>query len=484
MFKCFHPGRRRRRIGWCFLAGLLVVGFEAARVDGRPSSTELVGRVEASQAGSVGAATVQYVLFAAFVGCVFYMYRLNRRLTLARQAADAANVAKSAFLANMSHEIRTPMTAILGFTDQILDPDTNAKQVQAAAQTIRRNGNHLIALVNDILDLSKIESGKLRLESAAVAIRPLCRDLFDLLGARATENGDELTLRFKPPIPETIIGDSVRLKQALINLVGNMINVTRNGKIQVVVSCDAQAGLMRFDATDDGIGLGPELQASVMDAFSQSDPALAAKTGGAGLGLTITKQLASLMGGALELTSGPDEAATLTLTVATGSLDGVQWVSAADDAPTEYASVPTTERLPKVDGRVLLVEDGVDNQRLLQLILRKAGASVTIAVNGADAIEQIDIAENAGAPFDLVLMDMQMPVLDGYEATRRLRERGYDRQIVALTAHAMRGQIDKCLEAGCDHFLSKPVDRATLIREVAARIAKPSKFGAGETVAG
>ncbi|MFQ5424041.1 MAG: ATP-binding protein [Phycisphaerae bacterium] len=401
----------------------------------------------------------------------------EKALEEARARAEAADHAKSAFLANMSHEIRTPMTAILGFSDLLLDPDTSASDRHNAVQTIRRNGRHLLTLINDVLDLSKVEAGKMEMERTTVCTRRLLRDLVDLLCDKARENGNAIKVRFEGPIPDHIESDPVRLKQSLVNLVGNATKFTENGTIQVVLECDRRNEKLLFHVIDDGIGMTPEQMARLFKPFTQADVSTTRKFGGTGLGLTITRRIAQLLGGDVTVKSEAGKGSTFTISVCTGPLEGIQMVEAPDDTPTTTTKQTKTKDLPGIDGRVLLVEDGPDNQRLIAHLLKKAGADVTLAENGKLGMEQALQARDAGEAFGVILMDMQMPVMDGYAATRALRRQGYDGQVVALTAHAMKGDLDRCLTAGCDHYLSKPIDRDVLIREVADRMGRASEAG-------
>ncbi len=420
-----------------------------------------------------------------------HLERMNRELeeqsvALAEQAnelsglcdaAQRADRAKSEFLANMSHEIRTPMTAILGFTDVLLEQDATESDKLNAVNTVRRNGEHLLSLINDILDISKLESGKLDVERITCTTSTILGDVCDLLAGRADDRGVQLKLEVSGLIPESFQTDPTRLRQALLNLVGNAIKFSRNGTIRIVVSCQRAVELIQFQVIDQGIGMTPEQIGRLFQPFVQADASMTRRFGGTGLGLTITKRIAGILGGDCVVTSAAGVGSTFTLTVATGSLDGVTMVSTAQP-PKPKRPVSATEpgEMPTLTGRVLLVEDGPDNQRLISRILMRAGASVTVASNGKEGVDQAigamrhRRANDPDEPYDLILMDMQMPVMDGYEATRVIRGAGYDGQIIAITAHAMKGEADKCLAAGCDHHMPKPIDRATLLREVYKRM--------------
>jgi signal transduction histidine kinase/CheY-like chemotaxis protein/PAS domain-containing protein len=397
---------------------------------------------------------------------------MNERL---RAAAEAGARAKATFLANMSHEIRTPMTAILGYTELLLDPQSTAADHLNGLQTIHRNGHHLLQLINDILDLSKIEAGKLDVEHTPCYTRRVLFDVAELLKGKAEEKSLVLRIESDGPIPDVITSDPTRLKQALVNLVGNALKFTDQGAVRIVASCDRANQTISFAVSDSGIGMTPEQMTRLFQPFAQADAATSRRFGGTGLGLVITRQIAQLLGGDVAVRSAPGQGSTFTLSVATGPLEGVQMVAASDPRPTAVETPAGAATLPRIDGRVLLVEDGPDNQRLLTVFLRKAGAEVALAENGQAAVDKALAALAAGQPFGVILMDLHMPVMDGLTATRLLREQGYEGPIVALTAHAMKGELEKCLAAGCDHYLSKPIARDVLIREVAARMERVSQ---------
>jgi signal transduction histidine kinase/CheY-like chemotaxis protein len=392
----------------------------------------------------------------------------TRELRSAKEAAEAATRAKGAFLANMSHEIRSPMSAILGYTELMLDPQSTESDRVNGLQTIQRNGWHLLQLINDILDVSKIEAGKLDVERVACYTRRVLFDVVELLKGKAEEKSLDLRIESDGVIPDTITSDPTRLKQVLINLVGNAIKFANQGTVRIVASCDRAHEMIRFAVIDSGIGMTPEQMTKLFQPFAQADTSTTRLFGGTGLGLAITKRIAELLGGDVTVSSEPGKGSTFTLTVATGPLVGVQMVSTSDPRPIASEAPTAASSLPRIDGRVLLVEDGPDNQRLLGTFLRKAGAEVMLAENGQEAVDQALAALAEGRPFGVILMDMQMPVMDGLTATRLLRQRGYTGPIVALTAHAMKGELEKCLAAGCNCYLSKPITRDGLIREVAA----------------
>lgn len=398
--------------------------------------------------------------------------RLNKALEEASKAAADASAVKSAFLANMSHEIRTPMTAILGFAEILKQHQDNPSDRINAANVIERNGQHLMAIINDILDLSKIEAGRMEVERTDCDVEELLKDVESLFQFRARDKGIEFAIRLGAPIPRSIKSDPVRLKQAIVNLVGNAIKFTRAGSVVLEVAGEKSEQQLVFRVVDTGPGLTPEECDRLFQPFTQSDVTTTRKFGGTGLGLAITRSLSELLGGHVTVQSTPGKGSTFTLTVATGSTDLVSWISAMGRSTESEVIQPTARIVIDPPARILLVEDGPDNQRLVSHILRSAGAVVTIASNGQEGVDAAWEAFESGSPFDLILMDMQMPIMDGYSATRLLRARGYSRPIVALTAHAMKGEIERTAQAGCDAYLPKPIPRDLLIREVIRHIGR------------
>jgi len=398
-------------------------------------------------------------------------------------AAEIANNAKSEFLANMSHEIRTPMTAILGYTDLLSDPTVTASDRDNYVAVVRRNGEHLLALINDILDLAKIESGKLSVSVESCSIPSVIADMASLMRVRADQRGNRLDIVYNGGLPETIESDPARLRQALVNLVGNAIKFTEKGTITVVVTFlptwrDGESAV-QFEVIDTGIGISPEKIEHLFQPFVQADTSTSRKFGGTGLGLPITRHIAELLGGRLTADSTPGAGATFTLVVATGDLSGVTMLAQPAEVFEEAVHRHEGSAGQALAGlRVLLAEDGVDNQQLIRAVLTKAGADVDIAENG-----KIACSKASKGDFDVVLMDMQMPEMDGYQATKRLRKRGYTKPILALTAHAMASDRDRCLAAGCDDYLTKPINRAVLIQGIADHAGRTAETHPAEPVA-
>jgi signal transduction histidine kinase/CheY-like chemotaxis protein len=390
----------------------------------------------------------------------------------ARARADAANRAKSDFLANMSHEIRTPMTAILGYADMLAEEKANPSAVQGASQTIQRNAQHLLGVINDILDLSKIEAGKMDVDLVPASPANVIGEAILLLAPVATERGLTLTGELSTPLPDRASLDPTRLRQILINLIGNALKFTSEGDVRVEASYAEDR--LRIVVRDTGIGMAPDQLEMLFEPFVQVDGSLTRRHGGTGLGLVISRRYAQMLGGDLTVESEPGVGSVFTCEIHAPAEAGSGMAPAGVVDADELLEERQSGKAETLAGRVLLVEDGPDNQRLLRHILSKAGATVELAENGAEALEAV---RERGA-FDLIIMDMQMPVMDGYDATRRLRDSGYAGAIIALTAHAMRTELDRCVEAGCDDTASKPIERATLIAMCREWMGRPSERAA------
>ncbi|MBN1514151.1 MAG: PAS domain S-box protein [Phycisphaerae bacterium] len=413
---------------------------------------------------------------------------INEELSVSQEAAEAASRSKSEFLANMSHEIRTPMTAILGYLDLIREGCEHTCTYGREAllehmNTVTRNGEHLMQIISDILDLSKIEAGKFEVERVRCAPARILTEIESLMRFRATGKGLGFVVDWDGPIPEWIETDPTRVRQILVNLVGNAVKFTEVGEVRVAGRllnepsdvAGVQSPAIEFAVMDTGIGIAEDQKQHLFEPFTQVNTAATRQFGGTGLGLSISQRLARMLGGEIVVESTPGRGSTFRVRISAGSLKGVRILSASQ-ARTQLRAVKTSPPEPgavtTVTCRILLAEDGPDNQKLIGLILRKAGAEVTVAENGRVAVDEALAAERDGRPFDLVFMDMQMPELDGYEATRVLRSRGYHRPIVALTAHAMTHDRDRCLHAGCNDYVAKPVARQALI-EMVRRYARP-----------
>jgi signal transduction histidine kinase/ActR/RegA family two-component response regulator/HPt (histidine-containing phosphotransfer) domain-containing protein len=381
-------------------------------------------------------------------------------LLLAQRAAEAASVTKSEFLANMSHELRTPMTAVMGYAELLLAPEVSPSDRLSHAQTIRRNAGQLLALLSDILDLSKIEAGKMTVERRPCNPRSILADLEATMRPLATARGLELRIQGVEALPSSAETDRTRLRQVLINLVSNAVKFTAEGSVTVTASsvpCGV-ATRLRFEVTDTGIGISDEQASRLFTPFGQADASTTRRFGGTGLGLIISRTFARLLGGDIVLASVPGEGTTFTVEIDAGNTSE----SAIDD--TSVARKVSPNRRVRLDGMKLLVaDDCTDNQRLLRAFLTAAGGQVDLAENGRVAVTMALAARASGAPYDLVFMDMQMPELDGLGAVAELRHASYTGKIVALTAHAMVGDRERYLSAGCDDYVTKPVTRETLL---------------------
>jgi len=390
----------------------------------------------------------------------------QEQLRIAKDAAEAANRFKSAFFANISHEIRTPLTAINGFAELLLNPERTDEERRADARVIRRNGEHLLTLINDILDQSKIEAGQMSVEPIPCCPAAIVGEICSMLRPRAAEKGLTLDVSFEGQIPKTIRTDPMRLRQILINLIANAIKFTKEGGVRLTVSIKPavtdQKPMLEVKITDTGIGIPPERQAELFRPFVQGDASISRQYGGSGLGLAISQHFARALGGDICVASEAGRGSTFSVTVETGSLFGVSMHDRPEEAmqPQEDFIGPKV----RINGTVLVAEDGIDNQALIVAKLRETGLKVDIASNGQIAFEKVVAAMST--PFDLILMDVQMPVMDGFAATLLLRSEGYRGPIIALTANATERDRAKCLNAGCNDFVTKPIKMGSLLKAI------------------
>ncbi len=406
-------------------------------------------------------------LSSAFEALEISTVRANELAALAQEASAS----KSEFLANMSHEIRTPMTAILGYADMILEGDQSDSGRRECGEIIKRNGEHLLSLINDILDVSKIDADKMTVEQIECSPWTVARDVRDLMTVRAKDKKLKLELVADGPLPKVMRSDPTRIRQILTNLIGNSIKFTESGSVTLRVSARGTPAegdcALCYEVLDTGIGLSKTQIAGLFGAFTQADTSTTRKFGGTGLGLHIAERLAGLLGGGIEVESVPDKGSCFRVLIdphldADAEFGDVEILSDGGGEPVKK----TEAVIKKLDARVLLAEDGPDNQRLISFLLRKAGATVDLAENGVVAYEKAVEANEDGSGFDVILMDMQMPELDGYGATKKLRKTGYEGPIIALTAHAMTGDRERCIDAGCDDYTTKPVKRQELFEKI------------------
>jgi two-component system CheB/CheR fusion protein len=393
-------------------------------------------------------------------------------LIKAKEHAEASNASKSSFLANMSHELRTPLTAILGYVDVLSQDDCSQQEQDFGFETIQGSANHLLALISDILDVSKIEADMIELECLPFNPSGLVHEIVNSMGARAEMQGIGLSVSVEEPITSTAWSDPLRLRQIVTNLLGNAIKFTHQGAVRVHLDCPPQApgsdsdlSQLRIRVSDTGVGIAASALDTLFKAFTQANSSTTRQFGGTGLGLTISHRLASMLGGAIgvksELGKGSEFSLTLELRVAREIAAPIR-VAYSPPAALPTQAAPSKQALQGFNARVLLVEDNPVNRKVLRRILETMGLQVEEAVNGYEAVEMSRQTLRCNDSYDLIFLDMHMPVMDGYAAARILKSEEYPAPIVALTASALEDDRDRCLAAGCDDYVTKPIQRELL----------------------
>ncbi len=392
-----------------------------------------------------------------------------RQLEKAERATRRAAQAKSAFFASMSHEIRNPLTSVIGYSEALMSSKLDERETNTALSAIFSNGRHLLQVINDVLDLSKIEAGELKIEMSREPLAPVLRELHQTFLGKAKEKKLQFEIEPRYPLPLQFESDAFRLKQILVNLVSNAIKFTKEGFVKLSVFIDKEKTSLIFEVKDSGVGISAESKQSLFKAFSQGEASRARVYGGTGLGLVISNQLAERLGGSIDFQSREGIGTTFTVKIPLGEIGKSSLTDDKIQVEPEQI-VNTADELMRISGKILVADDMEDNRNLLSLVLKKVGLEVDTAENGRVALEMA--ALNA---YDLIFLDMQMPEVDGYEVARTLRARGATQPVISITASVMEDSLATCLEAGCDACLRKPFRREELLDCVLQFLAKDRK---------
>ena len=387
----------------------------------------------------------------------------NKQLEEVSNQALEATRTKSEFLAVMSHEIRTPLTSIIGFAEALSDDHSKHKDDRLnITKTIIKNGNHLLTIINDILDISKIEANRMNFEKNGFSPVELVTDVEEVIKNQFKEKGIQLYVEYDFPLPNIICNDALRIKQVILNLCSNAFKFTKAGEVCIKIHCDIEGEKIFFNIIDSGIGLTDKQIDKIFDAFTQADSSTTRKYGGTGLGLSLSKRFAEKMGGTITVKSLQGIGSQFCVSISTGKIDPQQLIAGESELPEKIDHIKHQyDYSCSVKGSILIVEDNYDNQQLLSILLSDIGAELTFADNGQQAIDK-----TLNNTYDLIFMDMQMPVMGGLEATKLLREAHYKNPIIALTANAMKSDYDMCIAAGCNGFLTKPINKEKLFQAV------------------
>ncbi len=381
----------------------------------------------------------------------------TEEIAQAKTEAEQANQAKSAFLTNMSHEIRTPLGAIMGFVELLQEPGLSKIESEKYLSIIDRNSHHLMNIIDHILDLAKVESGKLVVENIEFSLAEFLQDFSTLMGLRARANGIGFVLKAETELPEFVFSDPTRIRQILSNVVGNAVKFTEHGHVELMVGFENSR--LYFRVTDTGRGISNEQRGRLFQAFAQADSSITRKFGGSGLGLVLTKKLTEALGGDFYLVESEigkgstfEASVTITQSEGTGFLSREYF-----EKPQAVRTASDSTNVNLAGCEILVVEDSMDNQVLIETLLQKTGAKTYFAADGVEGVEKAMLRR-----YDVILMDVQMPKMDGHQAVRELRSKGLTGPIVALTAHAMKEERLRAVESGFSHFLTKPIDRKDL----------------------